>query len=182
VRNIPAIVAAAWFACSVPALALDLADPSGDRHARNQLAIGIDLLQHGKYEEAAPRLEIALDKFPDNVSILKDLAYIHRMIAKHRVGTAHDGEVQLANAYYGRALDIDPSNRNLLEYMGEFYLELDDPAAAQDKLAALERRCPEGCPQRDALAHSIASYTPPPPPAATAPPEPLTPESPDAEN
>ena len=174
-------MAAAWFACSAPALAFDFADPGGDRHARNQFAIGIDLVQHGKLEEATPHLEIALQKFPDNISILKNLAFIHRVIAKQRVGTAHDGEVQLANAYYSRALDIDPDNRNLLEYMGEFYLELDDLASAHEKMAALERRCPEGCPQADALAHSIASYTPPPP-VATAPPEQLTPESPGTDN
>jgi len=192
-RSFPVLVAAAWFACGVQAVALDFADPDGDRRARNQFAIGVDLLQHGKYEEATPYLENALEKFPDNISVLKDLAFIHRTISKHRVGTAHDAEVQLANRYYIRALNIDPGNRNLLEFMGEYYLELGDPAAAHEKMAELERRCPEGCPQADALAHSIASYTPPPapaaivpppPPEATEPPTPLTPESgePDAQN
>ena len=171
-RSFPALVAAAWFACSAQAVAFDLADPDGDRRARNQFAIGVDLLQHGKYDEAQPYLEKALEKFPDNISILKDLAFIHRTISKHRVGTSHDAEVQLANRYYIRALNLDPSNRNLLEYMGEYYLELNDPAAAHEKMAELERRCPEGCPQADALAHSIAAYAPPPPPVATMPPPP----------
>src|SRR4029077_4595571 len=75
-RSFPVLVAAAWFACSVQAVALDFADPDGDRRARNQFAIGVDLLQHGKYEEATPYLENALEKFPDNISILKDLAFI----------------------------------------------------------------------------------------------------------
>jgi Tfp pilus assembly protein PilF len=171
-----ATFAAFWLAGAAPALAIDLADPDGDRRARNEFAIGVDLVQHGQYEIAASHLENALAKFPDDISILKYLAFIHLTIARHRVGTAYAGELQLANTYYSRALNIDPDDRNLLEYMGEFYLELGDPVAARSKLAALERRCPDGCPQRDALARSVANYTPPPP-AATAPPEPLVPDA-----
>jgi Tfp pilus assembly protein PilF len=175
-HRISAIATALWLAGSAPVFAIDFADPSGETHARNQLDIGVDLVQHGKYVDATPHLESALQKFPDNVSILKYLAFAHRMIAKERVGTAHTGEIHLANAYYGRALDIDPNNTDLLEYMGELYLEMDDPAAARAKMAALERRCPQGCAQRDALAHAIADYTPPPPPAAIPPPGSLTPD------
>jgi len=43
------------------------------------------------------------------------------------------------------------------------------------KMAALERRCPQGCVQRDALAHAIADYVPPQP-AAIAAPGALTPD------
>jgi tetratricopeptide (TPR) repeat protein len=177
--SLPAMLAVFWLASAAPAFAIDFADPDGDIRARNEFNIGVDLVQHGKYEIAARHLEAALEKFPDDISILKYLAFIHLTIARHRVGTAYAGEVQLANTYYTRALDIDPDDRNLLEYMGEFYLELNDPDSAREKMAALERRCPKGCPQADALAHSIANYAPPPPPlphAATASPEPLAPD------
>jgi len=179
-RKLVLYLAAFWFAGSTPVLAIDFADPDGDTRARNEFAIGVDLVQHGKYETAASHLETALDKFHDDITILKYLAYIHRTIATHRVGTAHDGEIQLANSYYHRALDLDPNDRNLLEYMGEFYLELDDLAAAHEKLSALERRCPHGCAQRTTLANSIAAYAPVPP-AALAPPQPLEPVSPDSQ-
>lgn len=163
-----------WLAGSMPALAIDFADPSGDTHARNELEIGVDLVRNGRYVDATPHLEAALTKFPDDISILKYLGFAHSMIAKDRVGTAHDGELRLAGAYYGRALDIDPDNRDFLQYMGELYLEMDDPEAAHAKMAALERRCPKGCAQRDALAHAIADYVPPkpgavPPPGSLAP-------------
>ena len=174
-----AALTVSWLALATPASAFDLADPDGDTRARNEFAIGADLLQNGHYEEAERHLETALAKFHDDITILKYLAFIHRTIARHRVGTSHAGEIQLANTYYHRALDIDPDDRSLLEYMGEFYLELDDPGAAHAKMAELERLCPRGCPQRDTLAHSIADYVPPPPPppVALAPPEQLNPDA-----
>jgi tetratricopeptide (TPR) repeat protein len=163
------IAIAIWLAGSVPAFAIDFADPSGDRHARNEFEIGVDLVRNGKYVDATPHLEIALTKFPDDVSILKYLGFAHRMIAKDRTGTSHAGELRLAGEYYMRALDEDPDNRDFLQYMGELYLEMDDPAAAHAKMAALEHRCPEGCAQRDALAHAIADYVPPKPDAVPPP-------------
>jgi len=147
-----------------PALAIDFAGPQGDRRARVEFQIGVDLVQHQKFDEATAHLDVALAQFPDDTDILKYLGFAHRMIAKNREGTSHDSELRLANAYYIRALDIDPRNREFLEYMGELYLEMDDPAAADAKLAALTRHCPNGCQERDALATAIAAYKPPPPP------------------
>ena len=173
-QKIFAIAIAAWIMGGGPAFAIDFADPGGDVHARNQFEIGVDLVRNGKYVDATPYLEVALTKFPQDISILKYLGFAHSMIARDRVGTSHDGELRLAGAYYGRALDIDPNNRDFLQYMGELYLEMDDLGAAHAKMVALERRCPEGCAQRDALAHAIADYVPPkpsqlPPPGSLAP-------------
>ena len=168
-HRISAIAIALWLAGSAPVFAIDFADPSGDKHASNQFDIGVDLVQHGKYVDATPHLEAALQQFPDDIDILKYLGFAHRMIAKDRTGMAHAGEIRLANAYYGRALDIDPNNKDFLEYMGQLYLEMDDTDAAHAKMAALEKRCPQGCAQRDALARAIADYVPPPPAAAPAP-------------
>jgi hypothetical protein len=101
------------------------------------------------------------------------------MIARHRTGTAHGSELRLANDYYIRALDINPRRKDFLEYMGQLYLEMDDLAAADAKLAALTRLCPNGCVQRDNLAMAIAAYRPAPPPVAT-PLPPVEPPSSDA--
>lgn len=152
-----------------PAHAIDFADPSGDRRARLEFDIGVDLVNHQKYVEAMPHLEAALQKFPDDVDILRYLGFSHRIIAKDRVGTAHDAEVRLANAYYKRALDVDPNRKEFLQYMGELYLEMDDPVSAHMKLDELRRRCPEGCRARDELAAAIAFYTPPPSPTVEQP-------------
>jgi len=168
-RKIFVIAITAWIVGAGPALAIDFADPNGDVHARNQFDIGVDLVRSGKYVDATPHLEAALAKFPDDISILKYLGFAHSMIARDRVGTSHGGELRLAGAYYGRALDIEPDNRDFLQYMGELYLQMDDLGAAHAKMAALERRCPKGCAQRDALAHAIADYVPPKPGTVPAP-------------
>ncbi|HTT97354.1 MAG TPA: hypothetical protein VMF58_04855 [Rhizomicrobium sp.] len=149
-----------------PALAIDFAAPHADQRARVQFDIGVDLVEHQHFEEAAGPLEVALEQFPDDTHILGYLGFAHRMIARNRVGTAHLTELRIANDYYMRALDIDPRRKDFLEYMGELYLEMDDPASADAKLAALTRECPNGCVQRDNLATAIAAYKPLPPPTA----------------
>jgi tetratricopeptide (TPR) repeat protein len=155
------IVAA--LASTTPSFALDLASPGADTRARLNFEIGVDLVDHQKYEEATAHLENALTEWPDDADILKYLGYAHRMIARHRVGTAHSAELRIANVYYGRALNVDPDRKDLLEFMGELYLEMDDPAAASAKLAALERHCPKSCAQFDELNAAIAAYRPPTP-------------------
>jgi tetratricopeptide (TPR) repeat protein len=150
-------------------LAMNFADPSGDRHARNEFDIGVDLVQHRKFVEATPHLDVALAQFPDDTDILKYEGFAHRMIAKSYTGAAHDSELRLSNEYYRRALDIDPDRKDFLEYMGELYLEMNDPEAARAKLAALSRQCPNGCAEHDRLAASLAVYHDRPPVVVSTP-------------
>ncbi|MEI9931397.1 MAG: hypothetical protein WDM89_12855 [Rhizomicrobium sp.] len=145
------------------AWAIDFASPGAERHANLEFDVGVDLVNHQKFEDATAHLEIALQHFPNDTDILRYLGYAHRMIAREREGTSHDSELRLSNDYYRRALEADPDRKDFLEYMGEMYLEMDDPAAARAKLAELERRCPNGCVERDDLAASIAAYKPVPP-------------------
>ncbi|HWE05458.1 MAG TPA: hypothetical protein VG274_02040 [Rhizomicrobium sp.] len=161
------LAAAVLLAACIPAAAIDFASPSADIRARNEFAIGVDLVNHHKYLDATPHLETALQQFPDDTDILKYLGFAHRMIARQYSGTSHAGELRLSNTYYRRALDVDPDRKDFLEYMGELYLEMDDVAAAREKLAALEKHCPNGCAEHDTLAAAIAAYRPPPPEAAT---------------
>jgi Tfp pilus assembly protein PilF len=157
-RKFLLLVFPAILASSTPAFAIDFADPSGDRQARLEFDIGVDLVNHQKYAQSTSHLEAALQKFPDDVDILRYLAFAHRRIAKTCVGTAHDAEIRLANAYYRRALDVEPSRTEFLEYMGEMYLEMDDLPSARIKLEEINRRCSEGCRARDDLAAAIAFY------------------------
>ncbi len=143
---------------TTPSFALDLANAGAETRAHLEFEIGVDLVDHQKYLDATPHLETALKEFPDDTDILKYLGFSHRMIARNRTGTAHDAEIRIATTYYHRALDIEPNREDFLEFMGELYLEMDDPLAASAKLAELERRCAQGCVQYDELAASIASY------------------------
>lgn len=159
----------AILAGTMPSFALDLASPGADTRARLNFDIGVDLVDHQKYDDATAHLENALTEWPDDPDILKYLGYAHRMIARHRIGTAHSAELRIANVYYSRALNVDPNRKDLLELMGELYLEMDDPAAASAKLSALERHCPKGCTQFDELNAAIAAYRPPAPAQVSAP-------------
>jgi tetratricopeptide (TPR) repeat protein len=163
------LAAAALLVACVPAAAIDFASPGADIRARNEFAIGVDLVNHQKYLDATPHLETALEQFPDDTDILKYLGFAHRMIARQYSGTSHAGELRLSNTYYRRALDVDPDRKDFLEYMGELYLEMDDVTAAKEKLVALEKHCPNGCAEHDTLAAAIAAYRPPPPDTVPAP-------------
>ena len=141
---------------------------------------------------------MALNQYPDNIDLLAYLSYAHRRVAELRTGTAHDTELRMAQDYYRRVLDIDSDPRDLQVYLGELYLDIHDPKAAEEELKVLEGLCPEGCKQRERLTASLARYgakpvlivpeadeLPPPPPEAAPPPEasappmPLTPPQPE---
>ena len=80
--RVPALAAAALLICGAQSVfAMDFSSPGTDTHARNQLNIGIDLVNHHKYADATAHLEIALQQYPDDVDILTYLGFAHRMIA-----------------------------------------------------------------------------------------------------
>ena len=180
-----------------PAAAIRDDSPSAWAHARNAYSIGVDLVQHQKLIEAIPYLNVALNQYPDDIDLLVYLSYAHRRIAELRTGTAHDTELRMAEDYYRRVLDIDSDPRDLQVYLGELYLDIHDPKAAEEELKVLEGLCPDGCKQRDRLTASLARYgakpvliapaadePPPPPPEvvapeASAPPMPITPPQPE---
>ena len=51
------------------------------------------------------------------------------------------GHYDLSLRHYGRALELNPHNRGALEYLGEAYLELGQPAAAEQMLERLRVAC-----------------------------------------
>jgi tetratricopeptide (TPR) repeat protein len=163
---VTAVALAAALSGAAPALAVASGSFSAGARARIEFDIGVDLVNHRAYADAMPHLEAALNEFPDDADILIYLGFVHRMVAAGSSGTARDGELRLANTYYRRALEADPSNRAFLEYMGELYLDMNDIGAAREKLRALETECPQGCAEREGLARSIAAYVPPANPSA----------------
>jgi len=189
-----AILAAAVLASPAEAIRGD--SPADWSHARNAYSIGVDLVQHQKLVEAIPYLDVALNQYPDDIDLLVYLSYAHRRVAEQRTGTSHDTELRMAEDYYRRILDIDSDPRDLQVYLGELYLDIHDPKAAEEELKVLEGLCPEGCKQRDRLTASLARYgskpvlivpetdEPPPPPEviapqASAPPTPISPAQPE---
>jgi hypothetical protein len=190
-----AIMAAALLASPAEAIRSD--SPADWDHAGNASSIGVNLVQHQKMVEAIPYLNVALNQYPDDTDLLVYLSYAHRRIAEMRTGTAHDTELRMAEDYYRRVLDNDTDPRDLQVHLGEIYLDIHDPKAAEQELKVLEGLCPDGCKQRDRLTASLARYgskpvliapvaeapLPPdadaPPPEASAPPTPISPPAPD---
>jgi DNA-binding SARP family transcriptional activator len=60
--------------------------------------------------------------------------------------------------HYQRALQLDPRHRGAHEYIGEAYLMVNDPAKAEEHLAALEKICLLPCEELDDLKRKIEEY------------------------
>ena len=89
---------------------------------------------------------------PENADAFNLLGYTSRKL----------GEYPKAFAFYARALEIDPSHRQALEYLGEAHLQVGQRVEALAVLERLRALCPDGCRERDLLE---AAYAPPATPA-----------------
>jgi tetratricopeptide (TPR) repeat protein len=65
------------------------------------------------------------------------------------------GHPDQALDYYSRALAQKPDHLDANEYLGELYLELKQPAKAQERLAVLEKACGD-CEEYQELKEKIA--------------------------
>ncbi len=150
----PFIVAALALVSLAPVvLAMSVDDPPVDaadppRRSDAGLDRAADLIQRERFEESLPVLAEVLQRNPQNADALNLLGYANRKL----------GRFDEALAYYRQALEIDPRHLGAREYLGEAYLELDDPARAVEQLRVLEAACILGCPELTALRSAIAEY------------------------
>jgi len=99
----------------------------------------------GAYQSALTRL-MALDQAtPNDPDILNLIGFSLRK-------TGHPDQ---ALDYYSRALAQKPDHLGANEYLGELYLELKQPAKAQERLAVLEKACGD-CEEYQELKEKIA--------------------------
>jgi predicted Zn-dependent protease len=99
----------------------------------------------GAYQSALTRL-MALDQAtPNDPDILNLIGFSLRKT----------GHPDRALDYYGRALAQKPDHLDANEYLGELYLELKQPAKAQERLAVLEKACGD-CEEYQELKEKIA--------------------------
>ena len=68
------------------------------------------------------------------------------------------GKMDDAFRNYKIALQMNPNHRGAHEYVGEAYLMTNNPAMAEQHLAALERICAKNCKEYKDLASEIAEY------------------------
>jgi Flp pilus assembly protein TadD len=112
--------------------------------------IALRLIRHKQYADAIPHLQFALADKPKDGEILDYLGYAKRMV----------GNYDDALYYYGRALVIDPNDKQAHENLGELDLAKNDLLSAQKELETLTTLCPSSCDERDALAKAIAGHKP----------------------
>lgn len=68
------------------------------------------------------------------------------------------GRVEEALGYYNLALTINPNLTSTRQYLGEAFLQKNEPARAKEQLAQIAQRCGVGCEDYLKLADEIAKF------------------------
>jgi len=100
------------------------------------------------YSLAISELNAVLSKKPEHADAWNLLGYSSRK----------SGDFETAETAYKKALEIDPKHTQAMEYMGEMYLTLNQPAKAEELLARLNKLCSFNCIDRDLLKVAIKQY------------------------
>lgn len=108
----------------------------------------LDLIERRDYAGAIQSLESVVSDAPNNADALNLLGYSHRK----------SGDREKALDYYQRALAIEPKHKGANEYLGQLYLEMDEPAKAEQRLEVLDGACFFGCEEYDELKAAIQKY------------------------
>lgn len=108
------------------------------------------LIEAEDYQEAIKLLLALVEKDKRNADVFNLLGYSHRKLEMY----------DQALEYYFTALKLDPNHLGANEYLGELYLETDQPDKAKEQLAILEALCPEGCDELSELQEALAAYKP----------------------
>ncbi len=140
-----ALLATMLATASVPTLAVD-SDPSPP--VSNDHAAGKKAIEAKDWNGAIKSLTAAAQRDSRSADIQNLLGYAYRK----------SGQLDPAFKHYQRALQLDPRHRGAHEYIGEAYLMVDNPAKAEEHLAALKKICLSVCEERDDLIKSIERY------------------------
>ena len=100
------------------------------------------------YSLAKSELNAVLSKKPEHADAWNLLGYSSRK----------SGDFETAETAYKKALKIDPKHTQAMEYLGEMYLTLNQPAKAEELLARLNKLCSFNCVDRDLLKVAINQY------------------------
>jgi len=105
-------------------------------------------LEDKRFDEAVKYYKVALDRDPENADAWSQTGFALRKL----------GKFDEALDAYEQALEIAPFHLGANEYLGELYLQTDQPDKAQEMADILERACGTGCKELDALTKAIEAY------------------------
>lgn len=102
------------------------------------------------FKSAVGYLTKAVQEEPRNADAHSMLGYSYRKV----------GSFDKSMEHYRTALKIDSNHRSAHEYLGELYLDMNQPENAEKQLAALKKACPffGRCEEFDDLKKAIDSY------------------------
>ena len=99
------------------------------------------------FQGAVSHLNNVLVSQPNNPDVLNLMGFSKRKM----------GDQTAAMEYYDKALSLQPNHIGANEYLGELYLELKQPAKAQERLDALQQIC-GNCEEYGELKEKIEAY------------------------
>jgi tetratricopeptide (TPR) repeat protein len=101
-----------------------------------------------RYEDALISFQRVIDRDPESADAWSQTGFAKRKL----------GHLEAALNAYQTALEIQPFHLGANEYLGELYLQTDQPDKAAEMLSILRRACPKGCEEMTALAQAIEIY------------------------
>lgn len=127
----------------------DLPEPKGGPQNPNMEA-GRKAIDTNDFKAAVGHLTKAVQELPNDADAHNMLGYSYRKT----------GNFDRSMEHYQRALKIDANHRSAREYLGELYLDMNQPANAEKELAALKKACPflGKCEEYDDLKQAIDKY------------------------
>ena len=125
-----------------------IVNPLNALELKNGLNMVQSLVYGKKYKKAEKRLISLEVKFPQNADIQNYLGFVSRKMDK----------LGKSNAYYKKALQIDPMHKGALEYQGELFLQYKNVEKAKANLKLLERICGVNCEEYKELKKAIESF------------------------
>jgi Tfp pilus assembly protein PilF len=128
----------------------DLSPPPRDRPENANLAAGRKAVESKDYKAAVGHLTKAVQDEPKNADAHNMLGYSYRKTNVFDKSMEH----------YQTALKLDANHRSAHEYLGELYLDMNQPENAEKQLAALKKACPffGKCEEYDDLKKAIDAY------------------------
>ena len=119
---------------------------SSSRSDEDRYELGYSQAMTGEYAAAIETLKAVGDKRDARVLTLIGFA------------TRKLGRVEEAMGYYNLALSINPNLTSTRQYLGEAFLQRNEPAKAKEQLAQIAQRCGVGCEDYLKLADEIAKF------------------------
>ncbi len=126
----------------------DMPEPTGNESP--DVLAGRKAIQSKDFKSAVGYLSKAVKESPKDADVHNLLGYSYRNV----------GNFEKSMEHYQTALKLNPNHRSAHEYLGELYLDLNQPANAEKQLQALKRTCPffGRCAEYEDLKETIEKY------------------------